>query len=379
MSSKKMLFRVLNLLFVFIFILCSFQNFLKEVKGANAPDVETITGDLSLISELTAGTGGKYYSRDSGVPYASRTYKVSDYITDPVRQSQITSVTLVSNASGITANCTNTTCTTNLGTLYGMGRDVESTEVQNDFNFDWWRNHSGGSRAFYWTWDDWYGNTLDARDLSGNPNPMGTGGCDSNVSGFSPCPQIQPGGKYPFSTELDGSSSTWSFKDTHASIDSSLIIVDDSPESFDVSGSVLYTQSSVTSVKVDNLKMKFNFDVGPFMNNGTDILPHAARYPEAIGLRWYGSFTAIMQGKTYEYELTWTMTVNYDGGSGCTPGDPACTPSGTGDCPYIIGPPTQGTTMPLSDLDPNANGVIRADSRDSEKFNVLQGIPTSEY
>ncbi|WP_229758032.1 DUF5704 domain-containing protein, partial [Paenibacillus marchantiophytorum] len=35
--------------------------------------------------------------------------------------------------------------------------------------------------------------------------------------------------------------------------------------------------------------------------------------------------------------------------------------------------------MPLSDLDPNANGVIRADSRDSEKFNVLQGIPTSEY
>ncbi|WP_427181004.1 DUF5704 domain-containing protein [Paenibacillus sp. TC-CSREp1] len=58
---------------------------------------------------------------------------------------------------------------------------------------------------------------------------------------------------------------------------------------------------------------------------------------------------------------------NEGGGSG---GSGGCTPS--------IGAPTPGVTMNMSDLEPNASGVIKSDNRDNETFNVLKGIPTSE-
>ncbi|GGH71008.1 hypothetical protein GCM10008014_55970 [Paenibacillus silvae] len=51
---------------------------------------------------------------------------------------------------------------------------------------------------------------------------------------------------------------------------------------------------------------------------------------------------------------------------------------GSGSCTPRIGAPTPGTTMNMSDLEPNASGVIKSDNRDNEIFNVLKGIPTSE-
>ncbi|WP_308808415.1 DUF5704 domain-containing protein [Insulibacter thermoxylanivorax] len=44
----------------------------------------------------------------------------------------------------------------------------------------------------------------------------------------------------------------------------------------------------------------------------------------------------------------------------------------------VIQSPSNGRSLASEVLNPNAYGVIRADSRGNERFDVLQGIPTSE-
>ncbi|MGG3153999.1 DUF5704 domain-containing protein, partial [Paenibacillus glucanolyticus] len=51
---------------------------------------------------------------------------------------------------------------------------------------------------------------------------------------------------------------------------------------------------------------------------------------------------------------------------------------GGGSCTYEIGAPSKGNILSGSVLDPSANGVLKADDRGSEKFDVSKGIPTSE-
>lgn len=67
------------------------------------------------------------------------------------------------------------------------------------------------------------------------------------------------------------------------------------------------------------------------------------------------------------------------------PTAPECQGGGGGDnngggpgCTYIIGPANKGMITSNSQTDPFVNGILRADTRGSEKFNVAQGIPTSE-
>ncbi|MFD0619032.1 DUF5704 domain-containing protein [Paenibacillus sp. GCM10027629] len=72
-----------------------------------------------------------------------------------------------------------------------------------------------------------------------------------------------------------------------------------------------------------------------------------------------------------------TTTANIGVGTDPDPGGGG-KPGGSGQCTFTIGSPMQSSTVNLSDMDPNANGVIKADNRDSEKFDVLKGIPTSE-
>lgn len=57
-----------------------------------------------------------------------------------------------------------------------------------------------------------------------------------------------------------------------------------------------------------------------------------------------------------------------DGGGGTDPGDCSC----------VIGPPSKGTVIPGGQMNASAIGILRADNRGSEIFNVDQGIPTSE-
>lgn len=68
-----------------------------------------------------------------------------------------------------------------------------------------------------------------------------------------------------------------------------------------------------------------------------------------------------------------TVTV----GSETPPLEPPPT-EGRGSCTWTIAPPTQGASPKTSFMDPSATGVIRADNRGSERFNIAQGIPTSE-
>lgn len=63
-----------------------------------------------------------------------------------------------------------------------------------------------------------------------------------------------------------------------------------------------------------------------------------------------------------------------DGGGNTGGGDSG----GGGGCTPTIGSPSPGTTMNMSDLDPNATGIIKSDNRGNKTFNVLKGIPTSE-
>ncbi len=63
-----------------------------------------------------------------------------------------------------------------------------------------------------------------------------------------------------------------------------------------------------------------------------------------------------------------------DGGGNTGGGDSG----GGGGCTPTIGSPSPGTTMNMSDLDPNATGIINSDNRGNETFDVLKGIPTSE-
>lgn len=82
------------------------------------------------------------------------------------------------------------------------------------------------------------------------------------------------------------------------------------------------------------------------------------------------------------FQLTTRTTIGVEQGTGGGDdggGDHGGGDSGSGgSCTPTIGAPNSGTTMHMSDLDPNATGVIKSDNRDNETFNVLKGIPTSE-
>ncbi|WP_228469675.1 DUF5704 domain-containing protein [Paenibacillus sp. JNUCC31] len=88
-----------------------------------------------------------------------------------------------------------------------------------------------------------------------------------------------------------------------------------------------------------------------------------------------GTTTITVLWEKDGFTLTTTTTVGVEEDPGNDGGN---NNGGGGSCSPTIGPPSQGTTMNMSDLDPNANGVIKADNRSAEKFDVLKGIPTSE-
>ncbi|PIH59906.1 hypothetical protein CS562_08205 [Paenibacillus sp. LK1] len=63
-----------------------------------------------------------------------------------------------------------------------------------------------------------------------------------------------------------------------------------------------------------------------------------------------------------------------NGGDGGTdPGN-----GGVVGCPVTISPPNKGALIESAIMDPSVSGVLKADDRGSEKFDVTRGIPTSE-
>ncbi|MCY9540485.1 DUF5704 domain-containing protein [Paenibacillus alvei] len=58
----------------------------------------------------------------------------------------------------------------------------------------------------------------------------------------------------------------------------------------------------------------------------------------------------------------------------CKPGDPACEPTTSSDCTD----PAPSSTVDGKVMDPRVTAMIKADQRGNERFDVTQGIPTSE-
>ncbi|MGP3784013.1 DUF5704 domain-containing protein [Paenibacillus sp. 1A_MP2] len=85
---------------------------------------------------------------------------------------------------------------------------------------------------------------------------------------------------------------------------------------------------------------------------------------------------ALDEKDSFEMTVGSGASCTDSGGGGNQPEIPEG--NGSGQCSWTIGSPSPGTVMRQSDMDPGANGVIRADDRDSEKFDVLKGIPTTE-
>ncbi|PJN64585.1 hypothetical protein PAEAM_06710 [Paenibacillus sp. GM1FR] len=127
-----------------------------------------------------------------------------------------------------------------------------------------------------------------------------------------------------------------------------------------------------------------SFGAGTNVNSGNGTTTWTSSNPSVATVGSSGLVTAVAKGTTTitvlwekdDFQLTTTTNVGVEEEPGGGGDDD--TGGGGGSCTPNIGPPSQGTTMNMSDLDPNANGVIKADNRDAEKFDVLKGIPTSE-
>ncbi|WP_302476280.1 DUF5704 domain-containing protein [Paenibacillus sp. DCT19] len=120
------------------------------------------------------------------------------------------------------------------------------------------------------------------------------------------------------------------------------------------------------------------------VNSGNGKITWTSSNPAVATVSSSGLVTAESKGTTKitvlwekdDFKLTTSTNIGVESAPG-EPEDPG-QGGGGGACTPNIGPPSQGTTMNKSDLDPNARGAIKADNRDAERFDVLKGIPTSE-
>ncbi|WP_244905544.1 DUF5704 domain-containing protein [Paenibacillus physcomitrellae] len=87
------------------------------------------------------------------------------------------------------------------------------------------------------------------------------------------------------------------------------------------------------------------------------------------------TITVLWVKDGFQLTTSTTVTVGEDPGNGGNPpggGEPI------GSCTYTVSSPARGMVSSGSALEPNASGVLKADSRGTEQFDVLRGIPTSE-
>lgn len=96
----------------------------------------------------------------------------------------------------------------------------------------------------------------------------------------------------------------------------------------------------------------------------------------AVAATGGATITAHFKDAAQALDESADVTIQVGTGSSCGntggPGNPPST------CGIQIGAARKGTVSSHTVMDPVATGVIKADQRDSEQFNVLDGIPTSE-
>lgn len=101
----------------------------------------------------------------------------------------------------------------------------------------------------------------------------------------------------------------------------------------------------------------------------------------AVATTGQATITAHFKDTAQALDETADTSIQVGTGSSCgntgggDPGEPGSPPN---TCGIQIGAARKGTITSHTVMDPVATGVIKADNRDSEKFDVLDGIPTSE-
>ncbi|MGR6545525.1 DUF5704 domain-containing protein [Paenibacillus tundrae] len=135
--------------------------------------------------------------------------------------------------------------------------------------------------------------------------------------------------------------------------------------------------NSVRDLSIDDTNKTnviLNFEFLATFDNATPGGEVVSDNENGLVRRWYNGWNVMFHGEIYKYPEMKIYAKYHDPDKPEDPGQGG----GGGSCTPNIGPPSQGTTMNKSDLDPNARGVIKADNRDAERFDVLKGIPTSE-
>lgn len=100
----------------------------------------------------------------------------------------------------------------------------------------------------------------------------------------------------------------------------------------------------------------------------------------AVASTGQATITAHFKDTAQALDVTDGTSIQVGAGSSCgnTGGGDPGTGGPPNTCGIQIGAARKGTVTSHTVMDPVATGVIKADNRDSEKFDVLDGIPTSE-
>ena len=100
----------------------------------------------------------------------------------------------------------------------------------------------------------------------------------------------------------------------------------------------------------------------------------------AVASTGQATITAHFKDTAQALDETDNASIQVGAGSSCgnTGGGDPGTGGPPNTCGIQIGPARKGTVTSHTVMDPVATGVIKADNRDSEKYDVLDGIPTSE-
>ncbi|TVX87300.1 Ig-like domain-containing protein [Paenibacillus agilis] len=106
----------------------------------------------------------------------------------------------------------------------------------------------------------------------------------------------------------------------------------------------------------------------------------------AVASTGQATITAHFKDAGQSLDESADATIQVGTGATCTnpdpgnpdPGNPGGDNGSSGVCTISIETPSKGNVTAHTVMDPIATGMVKADDRDSEKFNVLDGIPTSE-
>lgn len=110
------------------------------------------------------------------------------------------------------------------------------------------------------------------------------------------------------------------------------------------------------------------------------MIVNASGVVTAVASTGQATITAHFKDTTQALDETDDASIQVGAGSSCgnTGGGDPGTGGPPNTCGIQISPARKGTVTSHTVMDPVATGVIKADNRDSEKYDVLDGIPTSE-